>query len=96
MRVILLNGAIASGKSTLGKAIVQQRRRHHQVATFYDLDDEVRKVNPSLEWKHGEERLRDWLHSRKQSALKAVNYGCQDTAGEPLEASIQGSKYLVG
>jgi shikimate kinase len=72
MRVILLNGAIASGKSTLGKAIVQQRRHHHQAATFYDLDDEVRKVNPRLEWKHGEERLRDWLHSRKQSALKAA------------------------
>jgi shikimate kinase len=72
MRVILLNGAIASGKSTIGKAIVQQRSQHHRAAAFYDLDDEVRKVNSRLKWEHGEERLSDWLHSRKQSALKAA------------------------
>jgi chloramphenicol 3-O-phosphotransferase len=72
MHVILLNGAIASGKSTLGRAIVEQRSQYHRAAIFYDVDDEVRKVNPRLEWEHGEERLKDWLHSRKHSALSAA------------------------
>src|SRR5690349_16784703 len=72
MNIILLNGAIASGKITIGKAIVKQIREQQRAATFYDLDDETRKLSPKLEWEQEEQRLRDWLRSRKTLALKTT------------------------
>jgi shikimate kinase len=72
MNVILLNGAIASGKTTIGKALVKRIREQPGAATFYDLDDETRKLNPRLEWEQEEQRLRDWLYSRKMLALKTT------------------------
>lgn len=68
MEVIILNGAVSSGKTTIGKLLVDELKKHGNDAVFFDLDDLVEKRSPEFKWDTPEERLKDWLNARKELA----------------------------
>lgn len=68
MKVIILNGLIASGKTTLGKLLADHFHNHDERAIFYDLDDLVEKRNSNFKWESKDAQTRDWLKARKELA----------------------------
>lgn len=67
-RVIILNGAVSSGKTTIGKLLVEVLKEQGDDANFFDLDDLVEKRSPEFKWATPGERLKDWLDARKELA----------------------------
>jgi uridine kinase len=74
--VILLNGAIASGKTTTGRLLERTLREQGHSVCFYDLDEEIQKVNPNMVWSDEKKQLHDWLRMRKHIA-EAINHDIQ-------------------
>jgi len=71
MQVLLLNGAIASGKTTIGVLLARRLRDAGQETLQIDLDDEVQDFSPTLCWMDEATRRRDWLLAREQAARKS-------------------------
>lgn len=71
--LILINGAIASGKTTVGRTLAVTLTMKGTTARFVDLDDEAKKLNASLTWKDSARRLEDWLAARRSVALEVNN-----------------------
>jgi cytidylate kinase len=72
MRVILINGPIASGKSTIGRHLAMEMKERGIRAVFYDLDEEMMDVNASFKWHNKNEKLHDWIKVRHRVALKTT------------------------
>lgn len=84
MKIVLLSGPIAAGKTTLGKALAQRLNQKTQdTAVFLDLDDEVERLNGSHKFANPAKKLRTWLKARKNYAQKAN------------EAVVQGKTAIV-
>lgn len=66
--VIILNGAVSSGKTTIGKLLVDESKKQGDDSIFFDLDDFVEKRSPEFKWDTTDERLKDWLDARKELA----------------------------
>jgi len=71
-KIIVLNGLIASGKTTIGKELVKALNNSGEKAVFFDLDDEVLSLNLNDSTASNEERLKTWLHARKNIALQTL------------------------
>jgi chloramphenicol 3-O-phosphotransferase len=69
--VILLNGAIASGKTTIGKLLADTLANQHTAVTRYDVEELLQETNPMLTWHDANEQLHDWLGARKALAEQA-------------------------
>jgi shikimate kinase len=70
MKLILINGLIASGKTTLGTALVQSYSVSGKKASFYDLDDEIERLNGNHEFDTEEKKTEVWHTARKNIAEK--------------------------
>ncbi|KKQ66761.1 MAG: hypothetical protein US86_C0003G0004 [Candidatus Daviesbacteria bacterium GW2011_GWA2_38_24] len=68
MRIIILNGAVSSGKTTIGKLLIEKLIHEGKDAVFFDLDDLVEKRSPDFKWDFDENKSRDWLDARKELA----------------------------
>lgn len=66
--IIILNGLIASGKTTIGKELVKALNKSGENAIFFDLDDEVTRLNPKDYWESEEDKHKTWLQARKNLA----------------------------
>lgn len=73
IKIIILNGGVASGKTTVSKLVVKKLKKGNIDAVFIDLDDAVERLNPEFEWNSDKDRLRDWLSARKTCAIKTIN-----------------------
>lgn len=78
MKVILLNGPIASGKTTLGKHLTQKLKSLGNKVVFYDLDDEVERINGNHIFDSDEKKNDVWLQARKNYALKTNEHLSKD------------------
>lgn len=67
-RIIILNGAVSSRKTTIGNLLVDELTKHGEDAIFFDLDDLVEKRSPNFKCDTPEARLKDWLNARKELA----------------------------
>lgn len=65
MRLIILSGAIASGKTTVGKLLADAYVSKGYPTIFLDLDQEVEKLSPGFEWEQNDLRLHDLALARK-------------------------------
>ncbi len=71
MQIILINGLIASGKTTLGKLLVDEFTKKRIRASFIDIDDEVLQINSNFLWDNVVNKRKDWLKARRSAAIKA-------------------------
>lgn len=69
--LILINGAIASGKTTVGRTLAVTLTMRGSSTHFVDLDDEVRKLNATMTWTDSKKRTEDWLTARRSVAEEA-------------------------
>lgn len=65
MRVIILSGPIASGKTTIGKLLADAFTREGAPTIFLDLDSEVEKLSPGFDWEQEDLKLHDLALARK-------------------------------
>lgn len=73
-KVLIINGLIASGKNTIGQLLTQRFNDEHIRAMFYDIDEEVSRLNPKNYWENDQEELSTWLSARKNYAEAANTY----------------------
>lgn len=69
--IILINGLIASGKNTVGKTLSKTLEEKGQKSSFFDLDTEVTRLNPTGVWKSEEHKHETWRDARKNLAFTA-------------------------
>jgi len=77
-KLILINGLIASGKNTIGKELSKKYATIGIKTDFFDLDQEVTRLNPKDYWENDGDRLTTWLNARKNYAIK-INQSQKDT-----------------
>lgn len=65
MRVIIISGAIASGKTTVGKLLADAYTKQGVPTVFLDLDSEVEKLSPGFDWEQNDLKLHDLALARK-------------------------------
>ena len=70
MKLIILNGAVAAGKTTLGKGLTKRLNESGQKSIFYDLDDEVERINGNHVFKNDDHMNKVWLEARRNYSLK--------------------------
>src|SRR3989344_150940 len=59
MKLIIIDGSPASGKTTLGKLLVEELGARGDKARFLDWDDYVEAVNPTWVWDNKQNEERD-------------------------------------
>ncbi len=69
--IILINGLIASGKNTVGKTLSKTLEEKGYKSSFFDVDGEVTRLNPTGLWKSEEHKNEIWLQARKNLAFAA-------------------------
>lgn len=68
-KIILINGPIASGKTSVAKALSEKI----EDSIFIDLDEEVKNIHGSLNWDNEDERFKDWIDARHKVAIRCIN-----------------------
>lgn len=69
--IILINGLIASGKNTVAKTLSKTLEEKGYKSSFFDVDGEVTRLNPTGLWKSEEHKNKIWLEARKNLAFAA-------------------------
>lgn len=102
MPIVFITGPIASGKSTVGRALATHWSSIGQPSAFVDLDEEVLKIHGSFDWDNEMDRTADWLFARRSAAKRANEAhaaGKYTVVSGPfyVQAEISGlTKHLVG
>ncbi len=73
-KILIINGLIASGKNTIGRLLTEKFTGQNIRAIFYDIDEEVKRLNPQNYWENDQEELTTWLSARKNYAEAANIY----------------------
>lgn len=68
MKIILLNGLLASGKTTVGELLKERLINSGERVAFIDLDDEVEKIHGSHKFETPDKKKEVWLQARKNIA----------------------------
>lgn len=65
MKVVIITGLMASGKTTIADQLAEELARSGKKTMFYDLDEFCEAFNPDYKWRNDEEKEIDLSGARK-------------------------------
>jgi shikimate kinase len=90
MKLILIDGGPASGKSTLGELLVEKFKKQNEKVVLIDLDTYVEELNPTWMWNDEKIKEDDQRNARINFA-KAINISLQNN----LDVIAIGERFLT-